>query len=584
MKTIDKYTQQYKISKTLRFNLQPVLNPGQTTEEFWNRYINGADDDTLHQLYMDDNNRHNSYPLMKAILDQWHRVFIDTVLAGYTNDWTQLADAYINKSDDYSTIQDKMRVSIRKSFESHVWWKYLSSDFQDLFHSVLPNMVDNTDFIANVQSANPKMNATRENMLDAIDSFDKFTTFFDSYKLNRINIYSSQAQTTAIGNRVVNENFPKFLDNIKVYEKLKEICLDELKNVEKTLSGYLDGKTLDDVFKPEYYNHCLTQKDIEIYNWIIGGNPNENVLGINSIGNEYIQKHPECNLRLRDLKMSKLYKQILSDRVRLAFLPEQYESDDELMQSVSDFFASVESTDMLAHIKDTMSLIKSVDTNKIYVQGSNLTKLSSLMFGGSNWNLLGEKLRASMVNAKTKKGQAELSDEIRNWLSKKCFSVAQIESVSAELIDEYPGSMSVKEIISDLIIQKKNAENIWEKTSLIDICQQAADDFRDLKNEYDAGLSINTEDVKTRLKSILDCYMDFLRILEIVKLGNKADYLDKDDFYRDYSALFDSDDINIYNIIPLYNKVRNYLTKKIEENSGMTLKFGTPSRANGWED
>lgn len=595
MRNVENFTGLYQISKTLRFELKPMLKSGETTEDFWNRYINGNEDDRLHKLYMSDDGRHEKYPLMKAMLDQWHKIFISRVLSQFSETvvtWQQIAEAYVNKSDDYKTLQEEMRKSIRKAFESHVWWKYMSAEFKNLISEQIRYMVENNEnnFIEAVQNSNPKMNATREDMLKAIDSFANFSAFFDVYKDNRMNMYSPEDKTTSIANRVVNENFPKFLDNIKVYEKLKEICPEELKIAENSLQAQLNGKTLDDVFKPEYYNYCISQQGIEVYNWIIGGNPNENVIGINSIGNEYIQSHPDTDFKLRNLKMTQLFKQILSDRVRLSFIPEQFVSDDELMQGISSFLDEVESSKLMTRIKETMGslLDGTVNLEKVYIQGTNLTKLSVMMYGGSNWNVLGEKLRAMTVNSKTKKGQTEIDEKIDSWLAKKCFSVAQIQKASYEISKEIQSSVTLLDVLARLVAHKcDSVTKTWSDRSYIDICDNArVIQFKELMNGYKSGnVSIKDDSSKEIIKTVLDNYIELFNVVNLLRLNKKMDCLDKDDFYVAYNALFESEDeLTITQIIPLYNKVRNYLTRKLSNGGKIELKFDSPTRANGWND
>lgn len=80
--------------------------------------------------------------------------------------------------------------------------------------------------------------------------------------------------------------------------------------------------------------------------------------------------------------------------------------------------------------------------------------------------------------------------------------------------------------------------------------------------------------------------MDILHAAELFKLGKKAESLDKDSFYVDYDSLFTSADnsLTLSDIIPLYNKVRSFLTRKVKDEGKMLLKFDSPTRANGWGD
>jgi CRISPR-associated protein Cpf1 len=595
MKNLEQFIGIYPVSKTLRFELKPVLQDGQTIDNFWNVYLNSTEDDILNKLYKNDKERNDNYPIMKALLDQFHKKFIASALEQFDEgekgvSWVTLAMAYQadKKSKTYRKLQEEMRKKIRKSFEQHKWWPYISS-YSQLIGSLMEKMVvDDDDFVESVQESNPKMELDSSKMLKAIRTFKNFSVYFGNYQDNRNNMYSEKDQTTSIANRIVNENFPKFLDNIIVYQRLKEFCPNELKVIEDNLIKSLNGLSLDDIFVPEYYNNCLTQDGIERYNWLLGGNPNEGVLGINSVGNEYLHQHPDSKLKIRNMEMTKLFKQILSDRMRISFLPEQFSSDDELMQSVSAFLEGFDSIDIFDRIQEVMNLLKDNDTNKekIYVQGKNLPKISTLLYG--KWNVLGEKLRSTMVTGSTKKAHEELDKEIEAWLENKCFSLAQIQAVEKELMEQSAHPLTIMELFTDLNIWKYDSENKnWYKKSLINICKDAhITQFNDLMKQYKKeGLSIKTDAAKEVLKSVLDSYMELFHLLELLRLGKMSPYIEKDDFYTQYELLFESEDkVLISHIVPLYMKVQSYLTRKLTNKEKKLLKFDSPTRANGWDD
>ena len=597
MKDLNQFIGLYPVSKTLRFELKPVLPEGQTIDDFWNVYLNGPEKDVLHDLYTHDKERNDNYPIMKALLDQFHKNFIASALEDFEDGngnvtWQKLEMEYQKnkKSKDYQDLQKKMRNKIREAFKKHELWPCISS-YSTLISKHLNQMVERNEdgFVEAVQESHPKMELDRDKMLKAIKTFNRFSVYFGNYQDNRNNMYSEEAQSTSIANRIVNENLPKFLDNIIVYQRLKDNCPNELKEIETNLSTTLNGLSLDDIFVPEYYNNCLTQNGIEKYNWILGGNPNEGVLGINSIGNDYLQHNPDSNLKLRNLEMTKLYKQILSDRERIAFLPEQFANDDELMQSINDFLDAFDSMNIFSCIQETMKILKDSDTNleKIYVQGSKLTKLSTLLYG--KWDVLGEKLRSTTVTGNTKKAQKEREEEIEKWLESKCFSLAEIKAVEDELMTQSAHPLSLMELLTDLTLWKYDQENnIWSKKSLIKLCVDSRiTEFNVLMNDYQQGsISIKKDEAKEILKSVLDHYMELLHVLELLRLGKKSEYVEKDDFYTPYESLFEADDdkITISHIIPLYMKVQGYLTRKLTDQGKILLKFDSPTLANGWDD
>ncbi|MDR1987441.1 MAG: hypothetical protein LBQ24_01385 [Candidatus Peribacteria bacterium] len=67
---------------------------------------------------------------------------------------------------------------------------------------------------------------------------EKFFTYFSGFNQNRENYYSADDKSTAVSNRIVNENLPKFVDNILLFEKQKYEYVkifEELKKANKEL-------------------------------------------------------------------------------------------------------------------------------------------------------------------------------------------------------------------------------------------------------------------------------------------------------------------------------------------------------------
>lgn len=591
MKNLKQFVGMYPIQKTLRFDLKPCLLEGQSLDDFWKDYL---DENKVESLYNHDKNRNEQYPVMKIMLDEFHKRFIVSSLESFLPDekcpsWEDLfvANCKDRKSIEFKDMQNEMRKYLHRHFTKHEWWPYFSS-YSKLIGDKLKSLIKNdNDFVESVQEHSSSL--TRDDMLFAVNTFSNFSVYFGKYAENRNNMYSEKEQGTSIANRIVNENYPKFMDNISVYKRLKELCPNELKEIEHNLSDALKGKKLDEIFYPDYYGKCFTQEGIENYNWIIGGNPNEKVLGVNSVGNEYLQHHPESKLKLRDLKMKQLFKQILSDRVQPSFLPEQYQSEEELIESISTFLKGIEEQGIFECIRHTMETLKEVNTDlsKIYVQGANLTSLSRLLYG--NWNLLGETLRKRTVTANTKAAQKERDKEIEKWLANKCFSISQIQAVEEELIQQTEHPMSIIELLSTLNVWKKDYDtHEWKMINLIEQCRDAyIVEFLELKRKFTSGYLKSNVEARAVIKSILDKYMELFHFVELLRLGNKSAYLEQDSFYVDYEQLFvfdNEEELCISQIVPLYNKVRSFLTRKVSSEGKMLLKFDSPTRANGWSD
>lgn len=598
MSVFENFTHLYNLSKTLKFELKPYLPEGMSESEkekylesFWTNYLECA-------LYRHDNERKESYPIVKELLDIFHRRFIKDALSTFVcaegHTWQDLFDLYIKdkKAKTFADMQKSIREDIVKHFKAHEWWPYIDSP-KGLIEEVIPNLITNDDDF--FDEAKERLCLEKDALLSHLARYSRFSMFFEKYKKNRENMYKSEDQGTAVANRIVNDNFPKFADNIIIYQRLKDNCLDQLKEVESNLDNYLNGKKFDDVFTPSYFNECLTQTGIVKINWLIGGNPNEDVIGINDVGNKFVQHNPQTTLRLKDLRMSMLFKQILSDREQLSYLPPQFSSgkdgEEELIAAIEQFSAKVQEQDLLGRVSRVFAQLASaeVDASRVYVAGSNITSLSKMLYG--SWNALGEALRSKFVAGGSKKAKLEKEKDLTEWVSNKTYSLADILSVEKDpkynLLGEH--TTSIHDFLTTLTLdQWDSTAKKWSKNALLEECNNGyATRFLPVQELYKNGTSISTNESCKDIKAYLDKYLDILHACEIFRLGKKEALFDKDAVYTEYNSLFDTidDDIlTLSDIIPLYNKVRSFLTRKVSDEGKMLLKFDSPTRANGWND
>ena len=244
---------------------------------------------------------------------------------------------------------------------------------------------------------NPNNLKNIENAQEIIKTFEKWTTyFFGGFNDNRENVYTNKAISTSIAFRLIHENLPRFIENIKRFEKAKELEVD-FSSLEKS---YDVG--LDEIFSIEYFNQCLTQKGIDKYNLIRGGYSGKNnskEQGFNEIINETAQQlepkikqvegEQKTNLQTKrkkvlSCKLEKLDKQILSDRDGISFRVEEIKNDAELCQLIMDSFqvrdgkliAKEQSPnkeqkiefDIFKSIEKLKACLQSSDSSKVYIK------------------------------------------------------------------------------------------------------------------------------------------------------------------------------------------------------------------------
>ena len=441
----DEFTQQYALSKTLRFALRPV---GKTAEHI-----------QRHGLLVQDEQRAEDYKQAKKIIDEYHKWFIEQRLSGFSLDngmLQTLADIYNalqsqkNRNDDalkekLKTLQNKLRQSMANCFKGGEGEPFGNNFYQEVKKkpSVLIEWIQNHHItIEDI-----------DNPIAIIKRFKGWTTYFKGFEENRKNIYTDKAHSTAIAYRIIHENLPKFLDNCKNYQNAKDLGVDF-----STVKRDLRLDNVEALFEITFFNECLTQSGIDNYNEIIGGKTLEDgtkLQGINESINLFAQQIEHKKARANDedkkglehrkkavraCKMQLLYKQILSDREGSSFRPEGIQSDQELCRLLADFAPdNITYTDDSGHqqnILDTVEyhLKQLQDSNleQIYIKNDQtISDISQAIF--SDWAVIKRALEFYVDQEKLstdKKGIPKTLNQAQKekWLKKPYLSFQEIVS------------------------------------------------------------------------------------------------------------------------------------------------------------
>lgn len=601
MNNLECFTNLYSVSKTLRFELKPIGNT------LVNINKNG--------LLKDDLKKSQDYKAVKQIIDDYHRFFIDDVLSKIVekieekntvettgNDklefpkWNDYANEILeyqkNKSNKerLDAIQKDAREKLIKFFEDDSRFKSVTASTpKDMLKDLLPIFLAN-DF--NV-----------ENKMEVLKTFDKFATYFAGFQENRKNIYSAEAKSTSIAFRIVHENFPKFLQNIQVYNKLKNICPDLVKQVEQNLKNLLEEKTLDEVFSLDFFNYVLAQgngkkqRGIDFYNQVIGGISSESgsqkQQGFNEFINQYWQQHPAFAQQNKSVRFIPLFKQILSDRSTLSFVIATLDNDIDLKNAIKQVKSSFDNfteygnskIDVFTELETLIGKIEAYSQQHLFISAKDLSKVSQVLFG--KWDEL--QIRMNEYANTTFKNKAEKARWVRdieetNEKRTGGFSFEELDNVlafSSDIIE--PTSLRMKDYFGHFD-KSSNAENLTDRVRVLSLSEQVQEICHNWE-DADKILNLITDENKLReqkeniekIKLYLDSVQDLLHRIKPLAVSP--------DMNRDSSFYFDFDQIweCLKEILPLYNKVRNYLTKKVFDIGKYKLNFASPTLANGWD-
>lgn len=567
MRKFNEFVGLYPISKTLRFELKPI---GKTLE-----YIQ------RNKLLEHDAVRADDYVKVKKIIDKYHKCLIDEALSGFTFETevdgrsnNSLSEYYLyynlrkrNEQEQrtFKTIQNNLRKQIvNKLTQSE---KYKRIDKKELITTDLP------DFLTN------------ESEKELVEKFKNFTTYFTEFHKNRKNMYSKEEKSTAIAFRLINENLPKFVDNIAAFEKVASSPLAEKINaLYEDFKEYLNVEEISRVFRLDYYDELLTQKQIDLYNAIVGGRTEEDnriqIKGLNQYINEYNQQQTDRSNRLPKLKP--LYKQILSDRESVSWLPPKFESDKDLLIKIKECYDALsEREKVFDKLESILKSLSTYDLSKIYISNdSQLSYISQKMFG--RWDIIGKAIREDCAKRNPQKSRESL-EKFAERIDKKLkaidsISIGDVDECLAQLGETYVkrvedyfaamGASDMGEEQTDTTSFKKNIEGAYKSVKEL---LNNADNITDNNLMQDKG---NVEKIKT----LLDAIKDLQRFIK--PLLGKGDEADKDGvFYGEFTSLW----AKLDQVTPLYNMVRNYLTSKPYSTKKIKLNFENSTLMDGWD-
>ena len=538
----DDFTNLYKVNKTLRFELKPI----------------GKTEEIIKEKIKNDEKRAKAYKIVKPLIDEYHIQFIDEVLSGlrknselkkYIKIYSEIYSKAnsTEKRQELSKISKQIRKMIHNAFGLDKENDKESDNHKKLFGEKL------------IKEILPNRKGLKKEEDDAIKLFSNFSTYFIDFQANRENIYSEENQNTAIPHRIVDDNLPMFIFNINNFQDIKQILSVDLSELGMQFSDILNGKSLDDVFNIENYTNCLTQTDIERYNAIIGGvvSTNGERRGLNQRINEYNQKN-----KTKLNKFRQLYKQILSERKPLSWLPEKFENDNDLTNSIKK--AYIETKPEIERFINICKSLGTYDINGIYIKNQRLDVLSKDVIG--NWQTITKALenRYRVDNPIGRKSQEKYEKEIDNFCE-GVFSIGYLNSILSEITDN---KIDLTSFFSKIAVSDADKIN------------KAYNDVKSvLESDHSKKLLSESEREVEAIKNFLDSLKDIQR---------RVDLFATKDFDGQCDEIFITDILEISEklsvITTLYNKVRNRITERPNNDKKFKLKFDYPTLLAGWDE
>lgn len=560
MKSLQELTNLYPLAKTLRFELKPV---GKTLEQIRER-----------GLIDQDAQRAEEYYIVKEAIDSYHKAFIRECMTqcklkvesqenkkDSLKEYSELLSVRqrsIEQEKDIQIIRDNLREQIVKAFENNPQYKTL--------------------FKSELVSKHLSVHESDSDTLEIISHFSKYTTYFSGLHKNRKNMYDKEAKSTAIAYRLIHENFPVFYSNMHSFSSISNSeVVDSIHSVESSFASYLKDIRLADMFTLEYFNSVLTQEQIDLYNTIIGGKKEEDgtlTQGINGIVNNYNQQHKESRLPL----LKPLRKIMLSDRVSLSWLSEEFNSDEEMLCAINSFYESIQDVLVGSGEKSILNLLRNIhlyDTEHIYIANDlGFTDISQHMFG--RYDFFTQSVKCWIRENEVTPTRAEKQDPEK--LAERIDKIYKTrKSFSISFLDNFMDSQySIESYFAQLGASYEEGAN---NANLITKIQTAYFDAKDVLEGKYAEVNQNDHAVKC-IKDLLD---GFKQLQHFIKpLLGSGEEVERDAVFSAY-LLEAWDALGL--ITPLYNRVRNWLTRKPYSTKKIKLCFENKGDLlGGWMD
>lgn len=562
---MEQFTNLYPVSKTLRFELQPI---GKTKEHIEK---NG--------ILQRDEKRADDYKTVKGFIDEYHKQFIKERLwsfnlplrsEGHLNSLEEYQALYeLSKRDEaqeaaFTVVKDNLRSIIAKRLTEK------GSAYERIFKKELIR----EDLIAFLQDEDDK---------EIVRQFADFTTYFTGFHENRANMYSAEEKSTAIAYRLIHQNLPKFMDNMKAFAKIaKTSVADYFVDIYEGWKEYLNVESIEEIFQLDYFSETLTQPHIEVYNYIIGKKILEDgteIKGINEYVNLYNQQQKDKSLRLPLLVP--LYKQILSDREKLSWLADEFDSDERMLAAICEIYSHLH--DMLMgdeneSLRSLLVHLNDFDLKQINITNDlSLTDISQHLFGRYDVFTNGIKDELRIITPRKKKESEEaFEDRISKiFKSQKSFSIAFLNTLPQPIMDDGK-PRKVEDYFMDLGAVNTDTT---QKENLFAQIENAYEDARPILQMADTGdkLSQNKPAV-TKIKALLDALKDLQHFIKPL-LGSGEEQEKDELFYGAFQMMWDELDT----LTPLYNKVRNWLTRKPYSTEKIKLYFDNAQLLGGWD-
>lgn len=491
---------------------------------------------------------------LKRIADGYYRDYIthklnDTNNLDFSNPFEAIEEKYKKNDKDN---RDKLDL-VEKSKRGEIA-KLLSADdnFKSMFEAKLITQ------LLPVYVEQNYIGEDKEKALETIALFKGFTTYFTDYFNIRKNMFKENGGASSICYRIVNVNASIFYDNLKTFMCIKEKAETEIALIEEELTELLDSWRLEHIFSEDYYNELLAQKGIDYYNQICGD--------VNKHMNLYCQQN---KLKANVFKMTKLQKQIMGISEKAFEIPPMYQNDEEVYAAFNGFISRLEEVKLIDRLGNVLQNSNIYDTAKIYINARCYTNVSSYVYGG--WGVIESAIERYWYNTIAGKGQSKAKKIEKAKKDNKFMSVKELDSIVSDYEPDYFNASNMDDDNSGRAFSGHGVLGYFNKMSKL-LANMSLHTIT-----YDSGDSlIENKETALNIKKDLDDIMSIYHWLQTFIID---EVVEKDNaFYAELEDIY----YELENVVTLYDRIRNYVTRKPYSTQKFKLNFASPTLASGW--
>lgn len=498
-----------------------------------------------HGVIEADQERNMMSQELKNILNDFYRSFLnENLVKVHELDFKPLfteMKKYLETKDNKEALekaQDDMRKAIHDIFESDDRYKKMFK--AEIAASILPEFILHNG----AYSAEEK-----EEKMQVVKMFNGFMTSFSAFFTNRENCFSKEKISSSACYRIVDDNAKIHFDNIRIYKNIANKFDYEIEMIEK-IEEAAGGADIRNIFSYNFnhfaFNHFVSQDDISFYNYVVSG--------INKFMSLYCQASKE---KFSPYKLRRLHKQILCIEESLYDVPAKFNSDEDVYAAVNDFLNNVRVKSVIERLQLLSKNADSYDLDKIYISKKHFANISQTLY--RDFSIINTALTMSYIDTLPGKGKTKEKKAAAMAKNTELISLGEID----RLVDKY-------NLCPDKAVSTK---------SLIRSISDIAAGCKASPLTMNSGLPLAENETEIAvLKEAIEPFMDIFHWCAKFKTDEPVD---KDaDFYTELEDISDE----IHSIVPLYNRTRNYITKKPYSIDKFGLYFGTSTFASGWSE